>query len=124
MSHADKDIEERFSTKYAIDPATGCWVWTAYRYNGYGRFGLRHGKIVRAHRVSYEWHIGPIPVWMVIDHVCRNRACVNPAHLRVVTRRENNLVNSDGPPAINAMKTHCPRGHLLTGDNLLFSQKE
>ncbi|AGT12518.1 HNH endonuclease [Mycobacterium phage Tripl3t] len=67
----------------------GCWTWTGWKNDsGYGR--LRHeGRSYRAHRVSYEMHKGPIPDKHDIDHMCFNRLCVNPAHLRACTRKQN-----------------------------------
>lgn len=88
-----------------------CLVWTGpLDKDGYGSFYLRR-KNRRAHRVAwYDMH-GEIPDGMVINHVCRNRACVNAQHLQVVTIRENTLKDSTTVSAINARKTHCPRGH-------------
>ena len=75
--------------KHELDPETGCWVWKGWRNrDGYGAF--HHGKrTVFAHRYYYAQAMGPIPYGLTIDHLCHNRACVNPAHMEVVTRREN-----------------------------------
>lgn len=112
--------ETRFWAKVEKEGHDGCWVWTgalsAARSNAYGCFRI-DGASVRAHRWAYEHFVGPIPDGLTIDHLCRNTRCVNPAHLEAVTQRENNL-RGIGPPAVNARKTHCVRGHPLSGDNV------
>lgn len=96
----------------------GCWDWTgALDRGGYGRT-WSWTKVVAAHRLSYELRVGPIPVGLDLDHLCRNRRCVNPDHLEPVTRREN-VLRGEGPSGQAARRTHCPTGHALEGDNLL-----
>lgn len=104
---------ERFWSK--VDKTDGCWEWTASLVSGYGQF--RHnGRIVRAHRFAYEQLVGPVPKGLELDHLCRNRRCVNPAHLEPVTQQENQL-RGFGVSGINARKTHCLRGHEYTPEN-------
>jgi hypothetical protein len=95
----------------------GCWEWTGAT-GGSRRYGCISVKGVtrRAHRVAYELLAGPIPDGLELDHLCRNRLCVNPEHLEPVTHREN-VLRGDAPPAANVSKTHCPRGHELTPEN-------
>ena len=79
--------EERFAMQ--TDRSGECWIWTGFiRHDGYGQFKV-DGKVTKVHRWSYEHHIGPIPAGKVIDHACFNRACANPAHLRLATLAQN-----------------------------------
>lgn len=86
----------------------GCWEWQGYRYgNGYAGMSWQ-GKQQLLHRLVYEHFVEAIPSDMQIDHLCRIRHCVNPAHLEVVTPRENTR---------RAMRTHCVNGHEFTPEN-------
>lgn len=113
--HADERTSARFAAK--ISPiSSGCWLWTgAIQKHGYGIFSFQ-GKCRLAHRVAYEIFKGPIPDGLTIDHACRIRNCVNPAHLRPMTNAENVRIGV-GPSAIHAKKTECPRGHSYTPEN-------
>lgn len=103
-------VEVRFWEK--VDRGGDCWEWlAAVRSDGYGTFRL-FGRMVRPHRYAYELLVGPIPDGLHLDHLCRNRTCVNPEHLEPVTLGEN-VLRGLGPSATNTRKTHCPRGHEL-----------
>ncbi len=91
---------------------------------GYGEVSV-NGKVTLVHRYVWEEQIGTIPDKMVIDHRCRNRACCNIKHLRVVTNYVNLTENVVGAAwQINAEKTHCKYGHLLGGDNMRIGIKK
>lgn len=108
--------EERFWAK--VEKTDNCWVWKAsVGSHGYGQFVPTHGRIVLAHRFAYELLIGTIPEGKQLDHLCRNRTCVNPLHMEPVTQREN-LLRGDTIISRCLQKTHCPQGHPLDGDNL------
>jgi HNH endonuclease len=110
---------ERFWSKVALG-VDGCWLWVgATMSNGYGRFGIGGTKIVLAHRWSYESMVSEIPPGLVIDHLCRNRACVNPWHLEPVPQKVN-VLRGRGPELLRARRsgaTHCSRGHEFTPGN-------
>lgn len=95
----------------------GCWIWIGTRSTkGYGQFSPTAIKRVAAHRWAYELLIGAIPDGLTLDHLCRNRECVNPTHLEPVTNREN-LLRGVGLTAQNAAKTHCTNGHPYAPEN-------
>lgn len=105
---------DRFYSK--VHKTQSCWEWTGTLINGdYGQFWDGNKKIY-AHRWSYEYFIGPIPNDMQLDHLCRNRCCVNPEHLEPVTARENTM-RGNTITAHHAFKTHCERGHEYTIEN-------
>lgn len=110
----------RIADKYIPEPNSGCWLWIgAILPNGYGT--IQHEKRTQyAHRVSYMLFKGEIPAGHDLDHLCRNRCCINPDHLEPVTRSVN-LRRGIGPKMLgdrNALKKHCPRGHAYEGGNL------
>lgn len=90
---------------------TPCWIWSGSRVNGYGKI-CRGGKKHRLHRLVYELFAGPIPDGLELDHLCRRRACCNPAHLEPVTRLEN--VRRGEKPA----RTICPKGHVYVPNHV------
>lgn len=107
---------ERFYDSISEDD--GCWNWGGtVMKNGYGYLHVS-GKNVRAHRWSYEHHVGPIPDGLVIDHLCRNKLCVNPEHLEPVTPGENVRRGLRG-----ILRTHCAQGHEMTEENTYMASK-
>lgn len=113
---APTPVLERLVASIVLAP-DGCWEWNGcLDKDGYGR--LRVGsRTIGAHRAAYEISVGPVPEGLCIDHLCRNRKCINPAHLEPVTKRENTL-RGVSPVAVRAKKNHCKRGHPLSGANL------
>lgn len=98
----------------------GCWIWVGSIANtGYGQW-KDNGRPMSAHRWAYEFMVGPVPDGLQLDHLCRNRACVNPWHLEPVTIRVN-LLRGDTLAAANVAKTHCPQGHPYDDANTYIS---
>lgn len=105
---------ERFWAKVA--EVGDCWEWQGDRNHGYGRFTDAGRRLVQAHRFAYEDMVGQIPAGLQLDHLCKNRACVNPFHLEPVTARVNTR-RSESFAGRNGRKTHCPQGHLYDDIN-------
>jgi len=107
-------VLERLS--FWIDASGDCWEWTGYcEAGGYGITTIDRTHYV-AHRAVWENLVGSIPENLTLDHLCRNRSCVNPDHLEPVTQRENWL-RGENPFIKNARKTHCKNGHLFNKVN-------
>lgn len=98
-----------------------CWLWVAgTNRKGYGQFwGSRHP--VLAHRFAYEILVGPIPLGMTLDHLCRVRHCVNAGHLEPVPNGVN-ILRGTGIAVLNSKKTHCPQKHPYDAKNTLLYQ--
>ena len=104
----------RFEKQISCDRQSGCWDWTGATHSGYAWFstGGSAGRAVLGHRFSYQYIFGDHEDGLELDHLCRNRRCVNPFHVEPVTHHENMLRGG------NAIKARCPRGHEYAGSNL------
>lgn len=118
VSLAPRDVlPARVAATIKVAP-NGCWVASAHQHgNGYARTTV-DGRLWYLHRLAYTRSIGPIPSELQLDHLCRNRACCNPAHLEAVTPQ----VNTSRSPLLslnngNLRKTHCLRGHPFSTEN-------
>lgn len=110
-------IEQRFWGK--VKKTNSCWNWIGNQSkDGYGQFGISDKIKKSAHRFSFELLKGKIPQDLTIDHLCRNRLCVNPDHMKPVTTQENTRRGETG--IVNRSKTHCPKGHEFTPANTYY----
>lgn len=102
----------RFTAKVRVDLPSGCWLWSgAHTQAGYAAFRVKD-RTEYGHRWSFEQVHGEVPDGLELDHLCRNRGCVNPFHLEAVTHTVN-VQRGDG-----GERSHCPKGHLYDGANL------
>lgn len=112
---------ERLNAK--INKTVSCWEWVASKQNGYGILNNKNGSNL-AHRIMYELYVGEIPNGLVIDHLCRNKGCVNPKHLEPVTQREN-ITRGDQPKIISEKyknQKKCIRGHSLENNRHIYTR--
>ena len=119
----DPRLPTRF-WQYVQARSDGCWHWLSsvrgHVGRKYGAFWYR-GKAVAAHRLSFEKLYGPIPEGLTLDHLCRNKLCVNPLHLEPVSVWEN-IRRGIGPTAQHARQTHCLRGHAFHASNTYYTR--
>ncbi len=120
FAFGDSRLPARFWDKIRVLD-NGCWEWMAALVDGYGQIGIGSrtddtSRQVYSHRYAYEQLVADVPAGLQCDHLCRNRACVNPGHLEVVTCRDN-ILRGNGPAARQARRTHCPYGHKYSPAN-------
>lgn len=107
---------QRFERFHQPIPFSGCWIWMgALSSDGYGSFYV-DGRSIAAHKFSYEQLHGPVAPLIELDHLCRVRCCVNPAHVEPVTHKVN-MLRGEGFASLNAAKTNCAAGHSFDADN-------
>jgi hypothetical protein len=120
-SICSQEVWERFCKQISLSDS-GCWLWTGYTLpTGYGQF-FSKGLNKLPHRIAYLAVHGSLPKELVLDHICRTRNCVNPAHLEPVTIGEN-VMRGETLAAQNAAKECCPYGHEYSEENTYFCKR-
>lgn len=117
-----RETNAQYIMNRMVVEASGCWRWTGSTTGGYGQCNFLRGER-RAHRLAYRTFVGPIPEGLVLDHLCRNRSCVNPSHLEPVTN-QTNVLRGTGSTAERARMTHCREGHPLERNPYRTSRNE
>lgn len=117
-------LKKRIWRFITVGTPNGCCIWTGgLNKYGYGKVWVDEThRAVAAHRVIWEMVNGPIPAEVECDHLCRNRACVNPRHIELVTTKTN-ILRGASWAAVNAKKTHCIRGHPFDETNTYLRPK-
>lgn len=122
IDHLTTEQITRLFSKIIVNPITRCWEWQGARnLGGYANTTYRQ-RLITAHRVMFAWLVSPLPAHPiarglpVLDHLCRVRHCVNPAHLELVSIGTN-VLRGQTIPAHHAEKEVCPQGHLYTAEN-------
>lgn len=105
-----------------VEKTESCWLWLGATNSGYGYINFpRQSRMGAVHAILYRYFVGPVPKGKELDHLCRVRNCVNPAHLEPVSRRENTL-RGMAPNAISVRTNSCYRGHKFTLENTYFNR--
>lgn len=115
------ELSVRFWQKAQRGSPDECWEWTASGSKDYGTF-YDHGRSRQAHRVAWELTNGPVPDDLPLDHLCRNKRCVNPGHLEPVSQKTN-LHRGNGWAGRHVRATHCPQGHPYNAANTYRKQR-
>lgn len=118
--HPSEIVLSKYGHHVVFDK-NGCWCWNGYKMpNGYGVIGTGKREKTYAHRAFYEGFRGPIPQGLAIDHLCRNRLCVNPSHLEPVSTGEN-FLRGNHRAAVAFRNGTCTKGHPMEGSNLYIT---
>lgn len=127
MGRSRLSVRDRIIAQTSVNPETGCWEWLCgATADGYGRMRVTKAhkvhEVMFTHRAAYEEWVGPIPEGLVIDHLCRNPTCCNPAHLEPVTQTEN-VLRGESPSNAFRVTTHCIWGHAFTPENTYLDKR-